>query len=146
MKNKYCVIPFSLIFVIFFSCVEVYEMPYVITEPEYTLGEVSGAYLKSGIHFLLYNNTDKNIESFTFTCIVFDENGNNPFIGSNTILAKYEEEIDANNFKEIIISLDPYIYVIPNNCLLFEQCYVSKIVYTDGSVWKDRNGYFLFGG
>jgi hypothetical protein len=80
--------------------------------------------------------------------MVFDaETSKNPLIGSNIITASFSGNIPSGVKKDLIISLDPYIYVAPEKPYLVDFFYVSRIAYTDGTVWEDRNGiYYTRGG
>lgn len=146
MKNKCLLLFFPIAALAFSSCTDSNVVPYVITEPICTFSHIENVHLYGGIHFTFYNNSNKDIDSLTFKCIVFNEEGQNPFVGSNNIIAKYNNPVYANDYKEIIISLDSYIYQIPKENLIIDYAYVSKIQYSDGSVWKDVNGIFTFGG
>ena len=65
-----------------------------------------------------------------------------PFIGSNIFAITKLDVVLPNQNREIIISLDQYIYVAPADPFLIDFFYISEIVYTDGSTWQDKYGKY----
>ena len=128
------------------GCMNVQEIPYVITEPQCKVGQFEDIYNFSGIHFTMYNNSNKTIKNFVCTCTIFDTDGDNPFIGSNCIISKLSNIINPNDNAQIILDLDSYLNYIPSTPYLVENFYVTKIEYSDGTVWKDSFGSFMPGG
>ncbi len=128
------------------SCMNIQEIPYVITEPQCKIGQLENNYNFSGVCFTIYNNSNKAIKKIECTYTVFDADGDNPFIGSNCLISKFNDIIAPNDNREIIISLDKYMNYIPEEPFLIENFYVSKIEYSDGTVWKDSFGAFSQGG
>jgi hypothetical protein len=117
--------------------------PYVISKPFSRSGEKSGHFVFAGIEFTFLNTGSKTISNITVSCMVFDaETSKNPFIGSNIITASFNGDIPAGGKTDLNISLDQYIYAAPEKPYLIDFFYVSRIGYTDGSVWEDRNGIY----
>ncbi len=144
MKNKALLLFFSLIVTSITSCMHTDAVPYAFTEPECKIGRVVNIHEFAGIHFTFYNNSDKSIQNFKFTCLLFDSTGEqSPLVGSNIISARYLETIAPNSVKDIVFSLDPYITQIPTDPYIIDFFYVTKIEYNDGSVWEDPYGSFI---
>ncbi len=145
MKSK--VLFFLLVTASITSCLHMENIPYAITEPECKIGKVDGFHEFAGIHFVFYNNTEKHVTGFRFSCVVFDSDGeSSPLIGSNVISARSLETISAHEGENIIFSLDPYISEIPTEAYVIDFFYVTKIEYSDGSVWDDPYGSWIAGG
>jgi hypothetical protein len=117
--------------------------PYVISRPVSYCGEKTGYYSFAGIEFTFLNTGGKTVSDVSVSCMVFDpETSGNPFIGSNIITASFNGSIPAGEKTGLIISLDRYLYAAPEKPYLVDFFYVSRIGYTDGSVWEDRNGVY----
>ena len=146
MKKKNLMKIFPIVAFVLSGCMNIPQIPYVITMPQCHVGSLDENYKISGIHFTMYNNSSKQIKNFSCKCMIFDTEGNNPFIGSNCIISKFDEVISSNNERQVIINLDPYLNYVPDAPFVVDNFYISKIVYSDGSVWKDTFGTFLQGG
>ena len=146
MINKSLNKMFPILALVLSGCMNNQVLPYVVTEPTCRVGKLENNYDFAGIHFTLYNNTDKQIKNFSCTCTIFDSDGDNPFIGNNCIIAKSNNPINSADNSEVIIKLDPYMNWIPEKPFIIENFYVTKIEYSDGTVWKDSIGAFRQGG
>ncbi|MBQ4379332.1 MAG: hypothetical protein II821_09075 [Treponema sp.] len=130
--------------VVFLSCctTDILSAPYVISNPHVETGSIDEKYNYAGMHFSLFNDSEKTIRSFTISFMLYDSEGNNPFIGSNCIVSKCEEMIEAGAAGDFVISLDQYISVVPDEAYLTDFVYIREICYTDLSVWKDPYGMY----
>ena len=148
MKNNKSKIAGSLfllfVSLISFSCctTEALSSPYLISNPHIELGEYENAHNFAGMYFSFYNGSDKKIENFTLSFLLYDSDGNNPFVGSNCIVSKCEWPIQSGSSIDFIINLDPYISVVPSEEYQIDYLYVRQITYEDGSVWRDPYGMY----
>jgi hypothetical protein len=130
----------------FYSCKEFYqptEAPYIISKPSCVIGYRDAYYRFVGIEFGFTNITEKTIVSINISCMVFDaDTSKNPFIGSNLLKLSYSGSIAPQSTKEMIISLDRYIYVAPDKPYLIDFFYIAEIKYEDGSSWSDMLGIY----
>jgi hypothetical protein len=106
------------------------------------LGQFEDKHNFAGMHFSLFNESGKNIESFTLSFMLYDSEGNNPFIGSNCIVSKCSWPVKSRENIEFVINLDPYISIVPEEPYRLDYIYVREITYEDGSCWKDPYGMY----
>ena len=62
------------------SSMDIIDCPYIVAENSVEIGEKTGAYDFAGANFTLYNDSAKDISSFTVSFLVYDSDGQNPFI------------------------------------------------------------------
>lgn len=148
MKNFKCIffavcVLFSL-FGVFTSCetTDALSCPYLISNPRVELGEKDGSHKFAGMYFSLFNDSDKTIDNFTLSFMLYDSDGNNPFLGSNCIVSKCDWNMTAGSIVDFIINLDSYIAVVPDEPYIVDYLYVREINYVDGSKWKDPYGMY----
>jgi hypothetical protein len=121
--------------------------PYVVSKPGSYCVEKSGYYVFAGIEFSFLNTSEKAVTDITVSCMVFEpETLRNPLIGSNIIKTSFAGYIPGGRKKDLIISLDPYIYAAPEKPYIIDFFYIARIVYDDGSSWEDPNGIYYTGG
>ncbi len=122
--------------------------PFVISIPECRTGSMPGAYGSCGVHFSYTNTSSKTVSRIKISCMVYaDEQGTNPFMGTNHILADFPEsgvtdDIASGDSRNFILNLDPYIYCAPSSPYLIDYFFVKKITFTDGSTWEDKLGTY----
>ena len=117
--------------------------PFVITRPVCEIDERPGYYRYAGIAFNFMNTSSQIMDEITVSFIIYDSITNeNPFIGSNRFMIKKLELLLPNENKEILISLDKYIYLAPQEPYLIDFFYVSKIHFTDDTAWEDLYGLY----
>ncbi len=121
------------------SCVQsVYSAPYVISSPECVIGKTDSFFSYAGVIASFINTAESDIASLYISFNVYDASTKkNPFFGSNTIQTVYEDIIYPDEETELCISLDEYVHSIPLEPFLIQNFCISKIVYSDGSVWTD---------
>lgn len=147
MKNKALLLFFPVFAASLTSCVQMSQVPYAITEPECRIGKIQELQEFAGIYVTFYNNSEKSVKDITFSCLVFDSNGDeSPFVGSNVISSRSSGIIKPKSTQEINISLDKYITQIPLEPYIIDFFYIKKIEYEDGSVWTDPYGSWMQGG
>ena len=118
------------------------DVPYIVLEPNVELGDDGVSYSFAGTRFTLYNDSKKDISSFSVSFMLYDSEGNNPFIGSNCITEDFYEVIPAESRGEFVVSLDSYLTQIPNEPYKLDFFYVKRISYADGSSWSDPFGLY----
>jgi hypothetical protein len=117
--------------------------PYVITKPVCEIGERPGLFTYAGIVFKFLNTSEKDIDNITVSFMLFDaQTQGSPFIGSNIFKIKKLDAVQANENKEIVISLDKYMYIAPSEPYIVDFFYIAEIQYADGSTWEDANGIY----
>lgn len=129
---------------IFSSCetTDALTCPYIISNPHVEIGSLEEKYTFAGMHFSLFNESEKTISAFTLSFLLYDSDGNNPFIGSNCIVSRCDWKIPADTNTEFIINLDSYISSVPSDPYIVDYIYIREILYTDGSSWKDPFGMY----
>jgi hypothetical protein len=117
--------------------------PYVITKPVFEITERTGYFHYAGLVFNFKNTAAKQADKITVSFTLFDPvTQRSPFIGSNMFKITRLIEVLSGENKEIIISLDQYIYIAPDEPYLIDSFYIAAIHYTDGSNWEDTNGLY----
>jgi len=146
MNKKYIFLSFfiSFLLMIYSSCSSLLNenAPYLIANQKVELGKVENQYDFAGTSFTLYNSSEKDISSFTVSFLLYTSDGNNPFIGSNNIIATINDDIPAGSSKDVILSLDKYISIVPEEPFQIDFMYIRKLSYSDGSSWKDPFGMY----
>lgn len=119
-----------------FSC------PYVIDNPRVEIGENGNVHQFAGAYFSVYNDSDKYIKEYTVSFLLYDDEGNNPFIGSNCVIGKMAVEENPYETREAVISLDSYLSVVPDEPYKIDFMYLREIKYSDGTTWSDPFGMY----
>lgn len=104
----------------------------------------SADYEVAGLNLMVKNKSEKEIDSFTIVFFLFDEDGNPPDCIKNSLVFTIEAQIDPNEVLETCICLDNYLYSIPQEAYQVDYMYLSKISYSDGSIWSDPLGMKVF--
>jgi len=117
--------------------------PFVITKPVFETIERPYYFKYAGIVYKFFNTTDEVIDRITVSFLLFDpKTQDSPFIGSNKFeISKWDIVLPGEN-KEIIISLDHFIYIAPTEPYLIDFFYIYEIHYVDGSIWQDKYGKY----
>jgi len=117
--------------------------PYIITKPAFEITERPYNFNYAGITFKFLNTSEKTVNSVTVSFMLFDaKTQGNPFYGSNIFEITKSDLIQPKENREVIISLDPYIYIAPSEPYLIDYFYISEIRYSDGSAWQDKCGLY----
>lgn len=118
------------------------NVPYVIGA-EMVMDE-SDDFEIAGLDFQFLNKSKKNIEEITLVFCMVDEYGNPVSTGKSNMVIKVGVEISAGEYFEGTISMDKYLYEIPEEPYQIDFLYVSRIVYEDKSVWTDPFGLLVY--
>ena len=117
--------------------------PFVITKPVFEIVERNNHFRYAGIVFKFLNHADDYIDKITVNFMLFDSKTNNsPFNGSNKFEITKLDFVSPDENKEIIISLDQYIYIAPTEPYIIDFFYVSEIHYIGGRIWQDKLGTY----
>ena len=117
--------------------------PFVITKPVFEIYERPYYFKYAGIVFKFLNKAGENVDKITVSFLLFDPKTNDsPFVGSNKFQITKWDVVLPNENKEIIISLDPFIYIAPTEPYLIDLFYIYEIHYTNNSVWQDIYGKY----
>lgn len=135
---------FFLFCVLFSSCnlFANEKIPYLISG-EMVL-DSSSKYNAAGFDFCFINKSEKNVKNFTIVFYIFDEDGNPPAMGRNNIVINVKSNVLANESFENCVSMDSFLYEIPEEPYEIDYLYVSRIVYEDDSEWNDSFGLYAF--
>lgn len=143
MKSKYKNLFFFTFILFCNSCFFASEqIPYFVSGE--MVVDSSSKYEVAGFDFNFINKSEKNIKSFTIVFYIFDEDGNPPALGKNNIVITINSKILSQENYESCVSLDSFLYEIPEEPYEVDYLYVSKIVYEDDSVWSDPFGVCAF--
>jgi len=117
--------------------------PFVVTKPVIEVTEHINYFQCAGVVFKFLNNAEKAVDKITASFMLFDmKTQANPFTGSNVFEIERRCFVAPDENREICISLDHFIYIAPTEPYLIDFFYISEVLYTDGSVWQDKNGKF----
>ena len=119
------------------------RVPYTVSG-EFTLDENPSVYEMCGINVFFQNDADVEVEEFTIVFFLFDSDGEPVSTGKNNISIRVEEKVFPKESYNCCLSLDDYMYLEPAEDFYVDYMYVSKILYSDGSVWDDPFGMQLF--
>lgn len=127
----------------FFGCSSVLneDCPYLIANKNFEIGN-DGSFDFAGVNFTFYNGAKKDVKSFTLSFMLYDSDGNNPFVGSNNVIESFDESVLSETSQDFSLSLDKYLSVVPNEPYKIDFMYVKRIVYTDGTEWSDPFGMY----
>ena len=115
-------------------------VPYALSAKMVT--DASSVYEVAGIDFSFLNRECKPVKSFTMVFFMYDEDGNSPGIGNNGVKLEVVVDVAAGEWEEDLISIDRFLYEIPDTPYQLDYLYVSRIVYEDGSEWSDPFGMY----
>lgn len=116
--------------------------PYLIADAAFELGASEKEYEFAGTRFTFHNGSSKDVSSFTVSFMLYDSDGNNPFIGSNNVVEKVDGGVPGGSSKSVVIPMDDYLTVVPDEPYKIDFMYVREIVYSDGSEWSDPFGMY----
>jgi hypothetical protein len=117
--------------------------PFVITKPVIEINERTNYFCYAGMIFKFYNLAEEYVDKITVSFMLFDNKTElSPFISNNKFEISKWDYVFPNENKEIIISLDQFIYIAPTEPYLIDFFYISEIHYGNGGIWQDRNGIY----
>lgn len=140
-KRIILAIIFICVFLVSCSNLAGIETPYYIAEKKVLMQEDEDICRYAEAVFEIFNNTEKEIESVELSFFFFDDQ-NNPGAYNNKVKTYLICPVMAQHSKVIKVSLDSYIGPDIKENYSVGFAYLSKIIYTDGSVWTDQWGVY----
>lgn len=119
------------------------KVPY-LAGGEFVLASSDTDFEAAGIDLYFYNKSEKPVLEFTVVFYLFDEDGEPIGTGKNNIVLTIQKEIDGMSVFQETLDLDRYFGIVPDVQYTVDFLYISKIVYGDGSTWKDPLGLMAF--
>ena len=117
--------------------------PFVITKPVFEVVERPYYFRYAGLVFKFLNQGNDTVDKITVSFMLFDPiTQNSPFIGTNKFEITKWDTVFPNENKEIIISLDEFIYIAPTEPYIIDFFYINEIHYVKGKVWQDKYGKY----
>jgi hypothetical protein len=74
--------------------------------------------------------------------MLYDSEGNNPFVGSNNVVERVDGNVPSGASTAVLIPMDDYLTIVPDEPYKIDFMYVRKIEYADGSEWTDPFGMY----
>ena len=136
----------SLAFLIFMSGCSVYSdesLPYTISA-DFVMEEESDDYQICGAQVTFYNWSEKEVNEFEVNFYLFDSDGEPARECWNMVTFDIVKTLAAGETCKLCLSLDTYMTSVPQALLTIDYLFVSKIIYSDGSVWEDPYGMAAF--
>ena len=116
---------------------------FAVSTPVYKKGEIENSCRLGGVCFEFYNKSSKRVISIQTKMNVYNSaTKETAFVGVGTISSSFNGIVDAKTKKDMCVSLDEYITTSSDCDFLIEQFYISRIVYSDGTEWKDYFGIY----
>lgn len=119
------------------------SIPYVISG-DFVMEENAVDYSICGIDIYMVNKSEKEIKNISIVFFLFDKDGEPAYECQSKIAVEIEKSIGARESTSFCMSLDKFMNTIPQDPLLIDYLYVSKIEYEDGSKWEDPYGLVAF--
>ena len=117
--------------------------PYLVSG-KFVMEEDSSDYEICGAELKFYNRSEKKVTEFEVVFYLFDSDGEPASGCQNRLDFIIEKEVEPGGEFQNCLSLDSYMAVMPQSLLEIDYLYVSRILYTDGSVWEDPYGLVAF--
>lgn len=109
--------------------------------PPYRIsGELDYSDLQLNFKYWFFNNNNKNIRCFTIVFYLFDEDGNPPEMIRNNVVLNENQFVEGYSNVSKRIPLNRFFEMLPDEEYTMDYLYVSKIEFTDGTVWSDPFG------
>lgn len=103
--------------------------------------------LPAGVYFDFCNKSDKKVLFLQIKLNVYDKKtGNSAFAGTGTITCNFDGTIYCGETKEFCVPLDTYVPVSTEMDLFIDSFFISRVMYSDGSVWNDFFGTYAISG
>ena len=135
-----------IVITICITCCKSYSIesaPY-IASGEFVMDEESTDYSICGVNVLVLNKSEKNIREMNLVFFLFDRDGEPAEECRSMLSFEIEKNIGGMQEGSFCVSLDKYLTAVPEDKLLVDYLYLSKIIYEDGFVWEDPFGLVAF--
>ena len=104
----------------------------------------SAIYEGAGLEYSFYNKSDKTVKALTFVFFLNSDEEVSFEVFENLIELEVCAFVEPQSFVEDCVSLDSFLYEVPEEPYQLDYLYVSRIVYEDGSEWTDPFGVCAF--
>ena len=125
------------------TCFSRESVPYVI-DAQMEMSDESESYEIAGIDLYFFNKDEKPVKELTVVFYLFDGDGEPVFSARSNISLCIQKVVPPQEGVRMTVSLDPYLYEIPEELYSVDYLYISRIVYEDGSDWSDPYGLMVF--
>lgn len=125
------------------SAYSVETTPYTISA-DFVMEEDSDAYQICGAEVTFFNWSEKEVTEFEVNFYLFDSDGEPAREYWNLVTFDIVKTLQAGETCSLTLSLDTYMTSVPQELLSIDYLFVSKIIYSDGSVWEDPYGMAAF--
>ena len=119
------------------------SVPYVMTG-DFVMEDNSSDYKICGLDLFMLNKSEKEIAKMNIVFFLFDQDGEPAFECQNKISVEVDKCVSSGDTCTFCISLDRFMNAVPEEKLLVDYLYLSKIEYEDGSLWEDPYGLVAF--
>ena len=145
MKTKILKILCCFMVLAFFGCsaFSLERSPYTINA-DFVMDEESSVYKICGVELSFSNLAAETVKEFEVVFFLFDSDGEPAYECPNRLAFSIEREIGSDEDFSVCLSLDSYMTFVPQSLLEIDYLYVSRITYTDGSIWVDPYGFSAF--
>ena len=145
MKTKFLKILCCFMVLAFFGCsaFSLERSPYTINA-DFVMDEESSVYKICGVELSFSNLAAETVKEFEVVFFLFDSDGEPAYECPNRLAFSIEREIGSDEDFSVCLSLDSYMTFVPQSLLEIDYLYVSRITYTDGSIWVDPYGFSAF--
>lgn len=145
MKTKFLKILCCFMLLVFSGCsaFSLERSPYTINA-DFVMDEESSVYKICGVELSFSNLATETVKEFEVVFFLFDSDGEPAYECPNRLAFSIEREIGSNEDFSVCLSLDSYMTFVPQSLLEIDYLYVSRITYTDGSIWVDPYGFSAF--
>ena len=145
MKTKFLKILCCFMVLAFFGCsaFSLERSPYTINA-DFVMDEESSVYKICGVELSFSNLAAETVKEFEVVFFLFDSDGEPAYECPNRLAFSIEREIGPAEDFSVCLSLDSHMTFVPQSLLEIDYLYVSRITYTDGSIWVDPYGFSAF--
>lgn len=143
IKNNLALVILAFFMMTGCSCFAESSIPYIV-DATVEMKESSSEYEICGLNLYFYNKSESDVETFTVSFFLFDKDGNPVSTGKSNIVLTIEKLIEKGKPFTACISLDKYFNAVPDELYGVDYLYVSRIEYSDGSVWSNPFGMKRF--
>ncbi len=140
MKNIRVIL--CLIFFIAVSFMAAAETPYSFNECKVHNGRIENFCEDGAVLLEIVNTSAKVIKAFEVVLILCDQNGDSPFEDGDSVVSYCEERLESGEIFKMALSLDEFVTGDYDGNLYLKNAYLQKVVFADGSSWKDFYGIY----
>lgn len=119
------------------------EPDFSVSNLEYKLQDQMYSSSKRGVYFDFLNTAKTAVQTLEIKMTLFDSKTNEPaFNGKGMITVYFSGSVESLEQKTIYIPLDEYIPFEDNRKFKIDLFYISRVLYSDGTEWRDYFGIY----